>query len=150
MPWFLLRPQHFCITLSRCMKFHGLGKVGVINSLTLVIMMCEALCSSFADGCSLGEITLQWLNYSKMLVAWPINFLSPVRHVLFWAQTSKYILIKYYLRHMHKHAKLFQGSFCHAFMSLFHASLKIFNFERTLASKTSKTALPNIFKIASN
>ena len=36
----------------RCMKFHGLGKVGVI-------MMCEALCSSFADGCSLGEITLQ-------------------------------------------------------------------------------------------
>ena len=33
---------------TRCMKFHGLGKVGVI-------MMCEALCSSFA----LGEITLQ-------------------------------------------------------------------------------------------
>ena len=47
MSWFLLILHN-----PKRMKFNGLGKVGVI-------MMCAALCSSFADGCLLGEITLQ-------------------------------------------------------------------------------------------
>ena len=51
MPWVLLILHN-----PKRMKFNGLGKVGVK-------MMCAALCSSFADGCLLGEITVKcWLH----------------------------------------------------------------------------------------